>query len=438
MVSHNKRIIASLAAVAMMGVGLAACGNDTANTDNPSSDGGVVNITYMHRLPDSDGMTLVKDIVAKWNKDHPNIQVTATKFDGNASDMIKKLETDVKAGNAPDLAQVGYAEVPEVFTKGLLQDVTDEAAKYQDDFASGPFSLMQVGGKTYGLPQDTGPLVYFYNKAEFDKLGITEVPQTKDDFIAAAKTAAAAGKYIMSYQADEAGNMLSGLAGASEGWYKVEGDSWVVNTETDGSEAVADFYQQLLDAKATTTNPRWDPSFDASLQDGSLIGTVAAAWEAPLFMDSSGGTGSGEWQVAQLGDWFGNKGKTGPDGGSGVAVLKGSEHPAEAMEFLDWFNTQVEDLVSQGLVVAATTEEAKTPQKWSEFFGGQDIMAEFATANDNMGDFTYMPGFSAVGAAMKETAAKAVDGSGKVADVFSVAQTTSVDTLKNLNLSVKE
>ena len=62
-------------------------------------------------------------------------------------------------------------------------------------------------------------------------------------------------------------------------------------------------------------------------------------------MTSSGGTGSGEWQVAQLGDWFGNAGKTGPDGGSAVAVLKNSKHPKEAMEFLDWFNTQVPDLV---------------------------------------------------------------------------------------------
>ena len=41
--------------------------------------------------------------------------------------------------------------------------------------------------------------------------------------------------------------------------------------------------------------------------------------------------------------------ETGPDGGSAVAVLKNSKHPKEAMEFLDWFNTQVPDLVSQGL-----------------------------------------------------------------------------------------
>ena len=78
--------------------------------------------------------------------------------------MIKKLETDVKSGEAPDLAQVGYAELPEVFTKGLLQDVTQYAEQYKNDFASGPYSLVQVGGKAYGLPQDTGPLVYFYNR----------------------------------------------------------------------------------------------------------------------------------------------------------------------------------------------------------------------------------------------------------------------------------
>ena len=434
--SFKKRLIAGAAAVAALSMGLAGCGSSDTSSDG-SSDG-VVNITYMHRLPDNDGMVLVKDIVAKWNKEHPNIQVKATKFDGKASDMIKKLETDVKSGEAPDLAQIGYAELPEVFTKGMLQDVTEYAEQYKDDFASGPYSLVQVGGKAYGLPQDTGPLVYFYNKAEFDKLGITSVPQTADEFIAAAKTAAASGKYIMSYQPDEAGNMISGLAGASGGWYKVDGDSWVVDTETDGSKAVADFYQQLLDAKAATTNPRWDPTFDASIKDGQLIGTVAAAWEAPLFMSSSGGTGSGDWQVAQLGDWFGNDGKTGPDGGTAVAVLKNSKHPKEAMEFLDWFNTQVSDLVSQGLVPAATTEDAKTPSDWSEFFGGQDIMGEFKTANNNMGDFAYMPGFSAVAAKMNETAAKATDGSGKVEDIFSDAQSTSVETLKNLGLSVKE
>lgn len=275
----NKRLVAGFASLAVMGLALAGCGSGGSDTASKGSDGEVVKLTYLHRLPDSEGMTLVKDIVQKWNDAHPNIQVTATKFDGTASNMIKKLETDIKADNAPDLAQIGYSELPEVFTKGMLEDVTSEAEQYKDNFSEGPYKLMQVNGKTYGLPQDTGPLVYYYNQAEFEKLGI-KLPSTRDELIAASKTAAAAGKYIMTYQADA--DMLSGLAGASGPWYTIKGDSWVVNTETKGSKAVADVFQQLLDAKAASTVSRWDPSFDAALQNSTIIGTIGAAWEAPL------------------------------------------------------------------------------------------------------------------------------------------------------------
>ena len=438
----NKGLMAGAAAVAaacmaLSGCGGASSGGSSSSSSGSVSNGGKVEITYIHRLPDKSGMTSVEQIVSRWNKENPNIQVKPIHFNGNASDLIKKLETDVKAGNAPDLAQAGYSEIPELFTKGLLEDVTAEADQYKGDFAEGPYGNMTIGGKTFGLPQDTGPLVYYYNKTEFDKLGIS-VPKTQGELLESAKKAAAQGKYIMSFQADEAGNMLSGLAGASDPWYTIEGDAWKVDTQTSGSKAVAKVYQQLLDDKAATTNPRWDPSFDASLQKGELIGTIGAAWEAPLLMDSMADKGKGDWRVAQIGDWFDNGEKTGPDGGSGVVALNGIKHKAEAMKFLDWFNTQIDDLTSQGLVVAATTGSAKTPASWSEFYGGQDVMAEFAAANGNLASFSYIPGFSAVGTAMKEKAADAADGKAKVETIFDVAQTASVDTLKDYGLSVAQ
>ena len=438
----NKGLMAGAAAVAaacmaLSGCGGASSGGSSSSSSGSVSNGGKVEITYIHRLPDKSGMTSVEQIVSRWNKENPNIQVKPIHFNGNASDLIKKLETDVKAGNAPDLAQAGYSEIPELFTKGLLEDVTAEADQYKGDFAEGPYGNMTIGGKTFGLPQDTGPLVYYYNKTEFDKLGIS-VPKTQGELLESAKKAAAQGKYIMSFQADEAGNMLSGLAGASDPWYTIEGDAWKVDTQTSGSKAVAKVYQQLLDDKAATTNPRWDPSFDASLQKGELIGTIGAAWEAPLLMDSMADKGKGDWRVAQIGDWFDNGEKTGPDGGSGVVALKGIKHKAEAMKFLDWFNTQIDDLTSQGLVVAATTGSAKTPASWSEFYGGQDVMAEVAAANGNLASFSYIPGFSAVGTAMKEKAADAADGKAKVETIFDVAQTASVDTLKDYGLSVAQ
>lgn len=435
----NKGLMTGAAAVAAACMALSGCGgaSSSGGASGGSSSGGKVEITYIHRLPDKSGMTSVEQIVSRWNKEHPDIHVKAIHFNGNASDLIKKLETDVKAGNAPDLAQAGYSEIPELFTKGILEDVTSEAEQYKGDFAEGPFDNMSIGGKTFGLPQDTGPLVYYYNKTEFDKLGIA-VPKTQDELIASAKKAAAQGKYIMSFQADEAGNMLTGLAGASGPWYTVEGDAWKVDTQTAGSKAVAKVYQQLLDDKSATTNPRWDPSFDASLQKGELIGTIGAAWEAPLLMDSMADKGKGDWRVAQIGDWFDNGEKTGPDGGSGVVALKGIKHKAEAMQFLDWFNTQIDDLTSQGLVVAAKTGTAKTPASWSEFYGGQDVMAEFAAANANLAGFSYIPGFSAVGTAMKEKAADVAEGKAKTESIFDAAQTASVDTLKDYGLSVAQ
>lgn len=443
-----KRFVSVVGLLSAAALGLTACGGDATPADPaPSSDTSVVETTeaagepveleYMHRLPDGEGMTPVSEIVERWNTENPNIKVTATKFDGKAQEMITKLETDIAANNAVCLAQLGYAEVPEMFVKGLTMDVTEEAEQYKDNFG-GAFGQMAVGGTIVGLPQDSGPLIYMYNETEFKELGI-EVPTNAEEFVAAAKTAAAKGKYIANFESDEAQNWLSGqAAGAGAVWFSAVDDQWKVDTTSAESMVVADMWQELLDSKSALTNDRWGDAYTAALVDGSLIGNIAAAWEVGFALDPLDGSDyEGQWRIAQL-PQFGSEPMTGPDGGSGVAVMKGCEYPAEAMAFNNWFNTQVDDLASQGLVPAAT-EAATTPEKWSKQFGGQDVMAELVTANENLNEeFVYIPGFSAVGPKMTEAAAAAASGNGKVADVFTAAQEASVAALKDAGLPVSE
>src|SRR5699024_12225179 len=112
--SRSARTAAVFTVGALSVFGLAACGSSSGEADE-------VTLEYMHRLPDGEGMTSVDTIVERWNEDNPDVQVKATKFDGEARDMILKLETDSKADNAPCLAQLGYAEVPQVYAKGLLR-----------------------------------------------------------------------------------------------------------------------------------------------------------------------------------------------------------------------------------------------------------------------------------------------------------------------------
>ena len=184
---------------------------------------------------------------------------------------------------------------------------------------------------------------------------------------------------------------------------------------------------------------RWGEGFGLALSDGSLIGHIAAAWEVGFVLDGLDGTDAeGQWRVAQL-PQFGDSELTGPDGGSGVAVMSGCEYPAQAMEFNNWFNTQVDDLASQGLVPAAAAEAAENPEKWTRQFGGQDVMAELVEANNRLNaDFSYIPGWSSVGPQMVTAAAAASTGSGQVADVFTVAQSASIQTLKDQGLPVAE
>ena len=442
--SGARKSVALLAAVSFAAT-LAACssgdnakdnGTTPAASDKGTTASGPVEIEYMHRLPDGEGMTKVNDIVAKWNAEHPDIQVKATKFDGKSAEMITKLETDINAGVGPCLAQLGYAEVPEMYVKGLTEDVTKYAQQYEKNY-SGAFGMMKVGETIVGLPQDTGPLVYFYNKAAFDQLGI-KVPTTLAEFKDAAAKAAASGKYIAAFEPDEAQYFLSAQAAAAGGtWFSVKDDKWVVNVDSDASKTVAEFWQGLLDNKQALVLNRCADEYPAALNNQSLIGNIGPAWDTPLLADAMKGTANeGQWAVAQIPD-FGAGALTGPDGGSGVAVMKGCKYPEQAMEFNNWFNTQVDDLVSQGLVVAATTGTMTTPDAVKAFYGGQDVSAELSKANKNLSaNFAYMPFFSALGSPMGEAAAAAGSGSGKVADVFSSAQKAAVDALTNGGLPV--
>lgn len=433
---HSTRVVRSAAfatVTAISVLGLAACSSDS--DSGSGSDSSPIEISYLHRLPDGEGMTPISEIVDRWNEANPDIHVTATKFDGAATDMILKLETDVKAGNADCLAQVGYSEVPQLFVKGMLEDVADEASKYADDFSAGAFAMMTVGDAVVGIPQDTGPLVYYYNAAEFEALGLP-VPTTLDELSSDSAAAAAAGKFVTAFTPDEALSWLSAQAAAAgDSWFGATKAGWTVDTEGAGSQTVAAFWQNLVDTKQTLVTERWGEAFTQALNNGSLIGHVGAAWEAGFLLDSLDGTpAEGQWRVAQLPD-FGAGTLTGPDGGSGVAVMKGCEHPAEAMAFNGWFNTQIDDLASQGLVVAANGTPT-TSEKLLRQFGGQDVLAELATASSNLNpDFVYAPGFASL-TKMNETAAGVGDGSALVADIFTTAQTTAVATLEDLGLPV--
>ncbi|MDO5700490.1 MAG: extracellular solute-binding protein [Bowdeniella nasicola] len=448
-IKKTGRVPALVSVLAAATLVLAGCGNDGEKTEKATepdagadSSGETVEIEYWHRLPDGEGMVKVQESVDRFNAEHDSIKVSSVKFEGKPQESYAKIQQAVKAGNAPCLAQIGYGEVASEYLAGDLMDVSEYAEEYASNYSEGAMGMMTLGDVVVGLPQDTGPLVYIYDKDAFDELGI-EAPTTWEEFKSAAETAKEAGKYIGTWQADETQYRMSGMAAAAGGtWFNAEGDAWKVDANGEASQKVAEIQQDLLDNDLLLPIDRWSDDFNAKLADGTIIGSVAAAWE-PAFVldvfDTDGEVAELNWQVAQLPEFTPGTPATGSDGGSGVAVISGCEHPAEALEFANWYNTQVDDLVSQGLVVATNQGEGTTPDAWQKHFGGQDVYAELLKANENLNpNFPYAPTWPAVGTKMNEIGGEVKDGSATVMDIFEAAQSEALSSLKAAGVNVTE
>jgi multiple sugar transport system substrate-binding protein len=128
-----------------------------------------------------EGLNPHQDIIAKFEEQNPDIIVQLEAVAGR--DYYTRLLTQIAAGDAPDIMQIGDDAVPMFADKGAFLPL--------DDFMKGPDPLDpniylpgllkpgQYQGQQYFLPKDFSTLGVFYNKKIFDQYGI---PYPKDDW----------------------------------------------------------------------------------------------------------------------------------------------------------------------------------------------------------------------------------------------------------------
>ena len=84
----------------------------------------------------------------------------------------------------------------EQINSGVLQDITSAISEggFKDTFYPAGIQNFTYQGKTYGLPNDVGPIVFWYNKELCEKAGVDPTKiKDWDDFIDAVKKCQAAG-----------------------------------------------------------------------------------------------------------------------------------------------------------------------------------------------------------------------------------------------------
>ncbi|MFC5803467.1 ABC transporter substrate-binding protein [Streptomyces formicae] len=338
--------IAATATIAALGLFATACGGDSGGSSDAASDGRPVTITYW-------SWTLgAKATAEAFNKSHKDIQVKFTEIP-SGGDGYSKMSNAVKAGNAPDVATIEYQMVPEFASQGNLVDLTEHAGDtVKEKFPQPIQDLVTFGGKTWTVPFDAAPQMYYYRTDLFKKFGI-EVPKTWDEFKTAAETVKKKDKTVRlaSMPKSDAALFASLSWQAGSKWFSTEGDAWKPAVDDAGSKKVAGYWDDLVKNDLVQTFTGWSPEETKARVEGKTLSFLGASWSAGG-MKTSLPDLKGKWAAAPIPHW--GTPASGNYGGTSYGVLKGSKHAEAAAEFIKWVTTN-------GDAVKARLSDAKSP-----------------------------------------------------------------------------
>jgi raffinose/stachyose/melibiose transport system substrate-binding protein len=198
MVSWSARVGSRLRkatfAVLFIAAGMlaAACGTGTEDSGGETAKGGDVTLTLTSI---TDAQPAWKELIAAYKKVAPNVTIKAS-F-APTDQLQTALRAQLGGGNAPDLfvnwpGNGSAMAVQQLAPSGLVADISDQG--WIGAVPDGIKPLLGAGGKSYMWSPGVTPIGVIYNKKIFEEAGISELPKTWDELLAAADKIKAAGK----------------------------------------------------------------------------------------------------------------------------------------------------------------------------------------------------------------------------------------------------
>jgi multiple sugar transport system substrate-binding protein len=352
-------------------------------------------------------------------------------------DLVTKLLTSAKAGSGPDLAQVEFQALPTLVSNDVLADISADAAAVKGEFPDGVWRQVTLGGDgVYAIPQDSGPMMFYYRTDLFEQYGLT-VPKTWDEYAQTARAlrAKAPDRYLGTFSSNDPG-WFAGLAQQAGGsWWSIAGDTWKVSVDDTATKKVAAYWSGLVAEGAVDKTPMYTPEWNKALNDGTQVGWVSAVWAPGVLAGNAQGT-LGKWAMAPLPQWDAASPRTGNWGGSTTAVTAGSKKQKAAAEFAIWLNTDpeaVDALVSvSGVYPAATKAQTGSAlRKPPAFFPNQtDFYATAQRIASTAAGFTWGPNVNVAYTAYKNAFGAAITAGTDLTPALTTMQQATIDDMR--------
>jgi len=317
--------------------------------------------------------------------------------------------------------------------------------EYRDRYDEALWKQVSFQDGVFGIPQDSGPMAFYYQPALLDQVG-GQPPATWDDWAAlsAEVRKTGAGNYLDCFPVSDASVFTSYATQAGANWFKVDGERWVIDMLDDRTLEVAAFFDKAIDDDIVNTSfTAYSPPWYAAAADAKIFGCTSASWGDALIQSVSGG--EGKWRVAPMQTWsFDGSYGSSYLGGSTAAVLANSKHPAEALKFMTWMTTSPEGIdamiANSGIGWSPSPDYIGAPrQEPSEFFSGQSYNEEVfvpAAREQNL-EWTWSPLTQYTLNTLQDEFRRKLTSGQTLVDSLPLAQEAVIEAFRNKGLRVE-
>jgi multiple sugar transport system substrate-binding protein len=381
--------------------------------------------------------------VDMFNAAHPNIEVELVHA-GQGADQYANLRAGMAAGSGlPDVTQMEFQHVNSFRQTDAFLDIGQWANAVKDQFPAGSWGQVSEGDAVYAMPWDGGPMAMLYRIDIFEKHGIA-VPKTWAEFAdAAVKLHTADPNAFLTNAAFTDGGWTNALLWQA-GWRPVtrNGNELTIRINDQIAKDFAAYWQDLLDKGVVEAKPDFTTEWYTGLDQGRYATWLTAGW-GPVFLSGVATNSTGKWRAADLPQWDPSKFVTSNWGGSTLAVMKGTQHPAEAAEVAIWLTTDPETTMlytTKQFFFPVRSELLSSPEfagLKSDFYGGQAVNEVFAKSAGAVDlNFEWSPFQDYLYQAMADEFGAFMEGSGTLAEAFDRIQASVVTFAQDQGFTV--
>lgn len=399
-----KKMMALLLA-GMMTV-TAACGSNADNTtDKGGNTGGnnaaeTTNVTVWAWDPNFNikAMNIAKDAYAANNSD-----ISVEIIENAQNDIVQKLNTGMSSGTTKGLPNIVLIE--DYRAQSFLQAYPDMFHPLTDSFKASDFAEYKLGptsvdGQNYGLPFDSGVTGLYVRTDYLEQAGYSAADMqdiTWDKYIEIGQAVKEkTGKDMLSLDPNDLG-ILRVMIQSAGSWYLKEDGKTADLVGNVALQEAFETYKKMMDANIVKIHSDWS-QYVANYNGGVAASVPTGNWFTPSI--TAAADQSGKWAIVPLPKLNNEKSVHASSlGGSSWYVLNvpGKEAAAKFLgatlgSDVELYQKLVTEMGAIGTYKPAAEGEAY--KATNEFFGGQEIVQDFAkwTAeipNVNYGMHTY-------------------------------------------------